>query len=75
MCEEKMEVVVAVPVLLKYGRNLILSVVVVETLRVCDIVVISNTAILIYLLMVSGEHGMHLIAVAEVGAKECGTKM
>ena len=53
MRKENVLVVVAIPVLLEYSRNLIRAVVVVENLWVSDIPVIGNTAALSHFFVIS----------------------
>ena len=75
MTEEKVDIVVAVPVALKHSGYLALNKLVVEGLGMSDIVVIGDSTILSHLLMIHREHGMHLIAVAVVGTEQGGSEM
>ena len=61
-----MQVVVAVPVALKHGRNLVGGIVVVETLWMLDVFVVGYTDILGDLLCECREYQVRLVAVADV---------
>ena len=63
-----MLVVIAVPVVLQNGRNLVCGKVVVKALGVQHKVVVGYTAVLRHLLVVGREEKVCLVAVAEVGA-------
>ena len=62
--EEYVQVVVAVPVLLKHSRYLTCGIAVVETFRMGDVCVVCYTSVLRHFLMIGGEDQVSLIMVA-----------
>ena len=70
MAEQEVLVVVAVPVGREYGGYLLLAERLGVFLRMGDVGVLRDTTVLRRFLVVGGEEGMHLVAVAQVGGKE-----
>ena len=63
-----MLVIIAVPVAFKYGGDFRRAVVVAEALRVGDVLIISDSTVFGYLLMIGRKQKVGLIAVAEIAA-------
>ena len=73
--QEKMLVVVTVPVLWQDCRDFIFRIAVLERLWMSDIFVVGDTAILCRLLMTGREQCMHLVSVTDIRAKERTVEM
>ena len=66
MGKKQVLVVVAVPVVGEYCGNLVFGVAVGKGFGVSDVLVVDNTAVFCYLLVVGREDGVHLVFVAVV---------
>ena len=66
---------VTVPVFLQHRGNLALCVLFRKQLRVSDIVVVGDTAILVGLVLIAGGQYVHLVSVATIGTEQRGTEV
>ena len=75
MGEEKVLVVVTVPVLPEHRRIFVLCITVLHRLRMRHVVVVGNTAILGNLAMACGKQEVQLILVADIGTEQTAVEV